>query len=34
MKPMHDTKRSIFTLAALALLAAAPLGQAMDAAPA
>ncbi|TXF97125.1 transglycosylase SLT domain-containing protein [Massilia arenae] len=34
MKPMHDTKRSIFTLAALALLAAAPLCQAMDAAPA
>lgn len=34
MKPMHDTKRSIFTLAALALLAAAPLSQAMDAAPA
>ena len=34
MKPMHDTKRSILTLAALALLAAAPLSQAMDAAPA
>ena len=34
MKPKHDTKRSIFALAALALLAAAPLCQAMDAAPA
>lgn len=33
MKPMHDTKRSFLALAALALLAAAPLGQAMDAAP-
>lgn len=34
MKPMHDTKRSILTLATLALLAATPLSQAMDAAPA
>ncbi|WP_306392750.1 transglycosylase SLT domain-containing protein [Telluria beijingensis] len=34
MKPMHDTKRSILTLAALALLATAPLSRAMDAAPA
>jgi len=33
MKPLHDTKRSILALAALALLAAAPLVQAMDAAP-
>lgn len=32
MKPLFDTKRSMFTLAALALLATAPLGQAMDAA--